>query len=408
MLAPVKRPQPARPDASLPPAGPRRPGRSLSPVVTRSATWWRWLLPGLVLTSFGFGPVGPAQAQTAGATPQAQAEYEKFRSEQDMMARARRDAEVKRLQPLVASMQQSKDRAALAALKEQISTSTSLDTSSRQQLLAPLLDREVLLLCADALTALSDGELETGRRLIIGASHAYAQRPGPPTHVTGAIAQVQARYIAAAADTANKAGTDQRDMVRAGELIERAEGMVLLLVDPAGPASKQAQARLGQVKQQLSLLETGSVLDRARFAEQNRDFRLALYLYRDAARRGADIGDSIARIDDERRSPGGEALMSALIPGLGQITHGRPVTGALFLVSTAAAVAGGVMLNKAAEDRYDRYQATDDPQRADNLYSGVNQRWGLSLGAFGVAAILYTWNILDARADAKEFNRVHF
>lgn len=348
-----------------------------------------------------------AQAKPA-AAPAAQAEYDQWRAEQENLARARRAAEVKRLRPLVQSMQQTKDRAALTALKDEISVSSLLDQSSRAQLLAPLLDREVLMLCAEALTALADGELETGRRLIIGASHAYGQRPQSPAHVTGAMAQVQARYIAAAADVASKAATAGGDLQRAEELMERAEGMVLLLVDPAGPAAKQAQGRLGQVKQQLAQKETGSLLDRARFAEQRRDLRLAHYLYRDAERRGADIGGALERLEDERRSPGGEALMSALIPGLGQMTHGRPITGALFLLSTAAAATGGVLLERSARDRYDNYLAATTPEQAGDLYPGVNVRWGAAVGAISVAAILYVWNVVDAYGDAKEFNRVHF
>lgn len=336
------------------------------------------------------------------------AEYLRWRAEQDRLAADRQQEELKRLRPLVDQMRETADRNALELLIEQITHSPSLDQAARDELLGPLFDRQVLLLCTEALAALSNQELERGRHMVISASHIHKQRVGtPPSHITGTLAQAQARYAGAAAAAAAAAAASGATE-SASLLLERARAMLLIMVEPGGPAAAQAESEVANVEKQVAQKQAESTLAKAQAAEKERKLRLALFLYESAERQGADVGDATARIRSHKRSPGLEAGMSFVVPGLGQLTHGEPVKGGMFLVGTTAAAVGGILLNSAAESTYEEYKDATDPNDASDLHSTVRWQWRGAIGLLGVAAILHVWNIYDAYTDAKTFNRTHF
>jgi hypothetical protein len=152
------------------------------------------------------------------------------------------------------------------------------------------------------------------------------------------------------------------------------------------------------------------MLLRAKAAEKKGDIRIARLLYEKAARDGQspEAQKNLERVEGMRQNPGLNFALSAVVPGLGQLNAGRPIPAAGFFFGTAIAIGGGLALAISAENRYDQYHAATDPDRAAELYDGINTRWDFGLVLFGTAAAIYIWNLIDVYANSVSYNRKMF
>jgi hypothetical protein len=357
-----------------------------------------------------FAAASSTLAQSTATTPPgsaADAEWRAWQAEGARVAKERQAAERARLEPVAARMRETDDRAELEQLITHLQSAPSLEPSLREELLPPLLNRQLQLLARDVTAALQASDLDTSQELLVAALQALqARRDAVPAEVLRTLAAAQAAHVDTAvtqADVAARAG----DTRQAQTLLERARAVAPSSAhDPE--AGKRADERLAQGHRALAEASVAATLAQGREAEQRRDLRRALSLYRSAADEGADVSADFARIEAQRRTPLLEGGMSTIVPGLGQVTHGRPLVGGLFFAGTGVAILGGVLLNASAESRYDQYQAATDPAAAARRYDGINARWRGALVLFGAAAILHVWNIYDAYADARSFNLANF
>ena len=347
-----------------------------------------------------------ACAQDATVAERAQAEFERWKAEQAEVEQARAQAEFERFSPLVAEQTQSVDPSTLSALVEQIRNSRVLNPETRSQLLAPLLEQQVVLLSAEAGTALAEQRIEDARKIILKASTAVSEIPGQAPSAA-VLVQTQGRYIEAACELAEKAG-ERGDWPVADQLLDHARGMHHQLAISDGPVAKAAQQRLAEAERKRLSQTVMQTIARAERAEQAGNMRLSLFLYEDARRNGGDTSEALERVLAQRRSPWVEGGMSLLVPGLGQVVHGRPVPALLFFVGTVGLAATGMLLNQAAETRYDAYQRATTVESEEARYNAVMWRAASAYAVLGSAVFLHLWNVYDAYADAKQFNRDHF
>lgn len=371
-----------------------------------------------VLALFAFGVAasavapGFASAQTpAPPTTQqagAEAEWAEWQAATERQ-RAEREAVVReRLQGLSDAALAGEDRAELEQLIQHIQAASPLDEAFRRQMLLPLRDRRIELLARDARVAIARRDVDASHALLETALSPIEGLSPPSASLVALLAQVQADHVGALAASAEQvAAGGAPDRARA--LLERARAVAPAAgADGGSGAATRAAARLESAQVAVERSATTSTLVEGREAEAQHDLGRALRLYRAAGARGADVQTAIARVEAQRRSPFVEAGMSFVVPGLGQLTHGRPLEGALFLGGTGIALVGGLLLNASAEDRYDRYQAATDPSAAAELYDGIQGRWRGALVLFGTATVLHLWNVYDAYADARQFNLTSF
>lgn len=347
------------------------------------------------------GDRAPAAGEGAGAR------WREWKEEGTRLEAEREAAERERLEPLVAAASQSDDRSEVEQLMSHVRSTYPLDEKLRQKLLRPLRDRWLALLTRDANAALVRRDVDGAQGLLVTAQQALEERetPAPPDAVR-ALSAAQASYvdaIASRSEEAAKAGDTQQ----ARELLDRARAMAPPAAADAG-AAERAGERIAAAERAMQAASLRATLARGREAEERRDLRGAVQLYTTAAEHGANVDAALARIEDQRRSPLAEAGMSLAVPGLGQLTHDRPLVGTLFLTGTGAALAGGLLLNASAEDRYDRYQAATDAETAASTYDGIQGRWRGAVFLFVTAAALHLWNVYDAYADAQSFNLANF
>jgi len=121
----------------------------------------------------------------------------------------------------------------------------------------------------------------------------------------------------------------------------------------------------------------------------------------------------VRRIPKRYKDPGTAALLSAIVPGSGQIYAGRPEKGILFLTSEVAlfTVAGfyfdRAVYYDAKSDRFDRFydEYSESLLTYEEGYDKAREKRTLGtvfvLSGLGV----HLWNILDAANTAKNYNK---
>jgi hypothetical protein len=107
-----------------------------------------------------------------------------------------------------------------------------------------------------------------------------------------------------------------------------------------------------------------------------------------------------ARATAIRYDPGSAALKSLVLPGLGQLSTGRPVMGALFMAGWAGALSFGVFTREVTVECMDLVAGGCPPHR---VLRETVRRPSLGLGLGGAAA-LAVLSALDARSGAELAN----
>lgn len=348
----------------------------------------------------------PTGAPNADAeTTAAEAEFLRWKAQQAEKANAREAAEVERLQPLIAQTAQAGSADDIQLLVEQIQNSRTLSPEAQRHLTSPLYDRLVVLRSAASSTAVANGDLLTARMQLSDARAAFDRVVGA-SQGKSALTQAQAYYIEALCKGA--LAHAEQDMEVATSELALAHSTLSQLAETEGPAAQAAKNKVHETEQKLASMRVTLTIQQAQQAERERNLRLALYLYKDAERRGGSTDEAIDRIESEKRSPALEASASFVVPGLGQLVSGRPLPAALFFVGTVGLATTGALLTASASDKYDRYLDSPDGATADRRYAGVQGRWIGAEIAFTSALILHLWNIYDAYSDAQQFNRDHF
>lgn len=363
--------------------------------------------PGAAAAKAGSSPptVTP-DSQVEAATQAANAEFKRWKQEQAQLAEERLRLEKARLNPLVAAALGRSDIAVINRLIEQIRAASALNGTTKSGYLAQLQSRRVVLLSAGASNALSAQAMASARTQITEARNALDEA-GPNPSSAAPLTQVQARYIAARSQRAVQAAEAGRLDEGDAEL-GMAKGMLSIIAMAEGPATHAAKEQIAIAEAALNRRHVGALIDRATAAEQNRNLRLALYLYGQAQRQGGATAEAINRIDGLRRTPLLEASASFLVPGLGQLTSGRPGTAVLFFASTIGLATAGTLLTLSADNKYEDYLNATNGNGADQRYSAVERRWLGARAAFAGALIMHLWNTYDAYADARQFNRDNF
>ncbi|MFQ6043719.1 MAG: hypothetical protein ACE5PV_22935 [Candidatus Poribacteria bacterium] len=115
------------------------------------------------------------------------------------------------------------------------------------------------------------------------------------------------------------------------------------------------------------------------------------------------------------KSPRTAAVLSALMPGMGQAYAGRPGKGALFLISELVlSAAAGLNFDRADyydfyADRYDRFYDEYSDSFITYEQGYVEAKKHNTLGAMFLLGALsvHVWNIFDAADTARAYNRRH-
>jgi hypothetical protein len=98
-------------------------------------------------------------------------------------------------------------------------------------------------------------------------------------------------------------------------------------------------------------------------------------------------------------------LRSALIPGWGQRTLGRPAASNYFFGFTVGAAASSVFFYTRADQRYSEYQKSSDFLEVAQLYDDAERARKLALAIGGGAVTLYLWNLVDAALSGSAYDR---
>lgn len=322
-------------------------------------------------------------------------------------------AELRRLEPEVERVAFEGEVNEVENMLETLRYSRVLGEEAKSKWLSKLRVRKVVLLGETANAQLDKGDFERVRVTIQRAEAEFdrlseEQRKKSPI-AGAALTKTQYRYFKAiSAEIENR--IKKNKLRKAEELYSKTALIYEASTIPDPVRADQTKKLLEAIEVKLRNAQISETLIRAKDAERTGDIRIARLLYEKAANGGhsSEAKQNLKRIEGMRQSPVLNLGLSAVVPGLGQLYAGRALPAAGFFVGTALSLGGGLVLAMSAQDRYDQYQEATDPDRAAELYDGINTRWNFALVLFGTATALYIWNLVDVYANSVSYNRENF
>lgn len=322
-------------------------------------------------------------------------------------------AEIERLGPEVERLAFEGELNEVENMIETLRYSRVLGTETKNTWIAKLRIRRVILLGNQASAQLAKGDHERARATIQQEETEYNNLSEEQKKKAGtlgaAVANTQYQYFKVMSEKIEDQ-IRKKKLREAEQLYNKTNLIYEASTIPDPVRSDRAKGLLEAVRVKLRSAQIAQTLVRAKTAERKGDIRIARLLYEKAARDGqsSEAERNLKRIDTMRLDPWLNLALSAVVPGLGQLNSDRALPAIGFFFGTALSLGGGLALAMSADDRYDQYQAATSPERAEQLYDGINTRWNLGLVLFGTAAAFYIWNLVDVYANSVSFNRENF
>jgi len=337
----------------------------------------------------------------------------KWEEKQRKKAEEAEREEIKRLGPEVERVALEGELNEVENMVETLRYSRVLGDEAKITWISKLRVRKVILLAETANARLDKGDIEPARERIQKAEAEYnrlseEQRKKSP--IAGAVlAKAQHLYfIAISAEIEDRIRKNK--LRKADELYSKTTLIYEASTIPDPVRADRTKKLLEAIQVKLRNAQISETLLRAKAAERTGDIRIARLLYKKAASgaQSPEAERNLRRIEAMREDPLLNLGLSAVVPGLGQLYAGRGLPAVGFFFGTALTLGGGLALAMSAHDRYDQYQAATNPDRAAELYDGINMRWNIALVLFGTAAALYLWNLVDVYANSVSYNRENF
>ncbi len=322
-------------------------------------------------------------------------------------------AEIERLGPEVKRLAFEGELDEVENMVETLRYSRVLGEETKATWISKLRVRRVILFGKKANAQLGQGDFERARATIQQAeteySHLSEEQRNRSRKVGAVLAKTQYQYFKAITSEI-EAQIQKKKLRKAEQLYSKTTLIHEASTIPDPVPADRIKGLLEAAQGKLISAQIAETLVRAKAAESTGDIRIARLLYEKAARDGQspEAQKSLERIEAMRLDPLLNLGLSAIVPGLGQLNSDRALPAAGFFFGTALSLGGGLVLAMSAEDRYDQYQAATDPDKAADLYEGINTRWNLGLVLFGTAAALYIWNLVDVYANSVSYNRENF